>query len=78
MDSKDVIKSDVLEETQWLFDTLREAVGRCIKLKFLVPFIAEHSIRKLGLFGLMGSDKMIELVEELCSYFQVGEKAPTC
>jgi len=27
MDSKDVIKSEVLEETKWLLDPLREAAG---------------------------------------------------
>ena len=67
MDSKDVIKSEVVEETQWLLDTLAEAAGHQKTRRFLAPFMADYSIRNTGLFGSMGSNKMIELVEELCN-----------
>jgi len=67
MDSKDVIKSEVMEETQWLLDALGEATRNQKIRRFLAPFIADYGIRNMGLFGLMGSDKMIELVEELCN-----------
>jgi len=73
MDSKDVIKSEVVEETQWLLDALGEAAGHQKTRKFLAPFMADYSIRNNGLFGLMGSDKMIELVEGLCNCLQMGE-----
>jgi len=73
MDSKDVIKSEVVEETQWLLDALGEAAGHQKTRKFLAPFMADYSIRNMGFFGLMGSDKMIELVEGLCNCLQMGE-----
>ena len=68
-----MIKSEVLEETQWLLDALREAAGHQKTRKFIAPFIADYSIRNMSFFGLMGSDKMIELVEGLCNCLQMGE-----
>ena len=75
MDPKDRIKLDVLKETQQLLDALSEAAGSERRLKFLLPFMERYSAHNMGFFGLMGSDKMIELVEELCNCLQAGEKS---
>ena len=69
-----MVKLDVLKETQQLLDALGEAAGSQRRLKFLLPFIEKYSAHNMGFFGLMGSDKMIELVEELCNCLQAGEK----
>lgn len=74
MDPRDVIKLDVLKETQTLLNALSRAAGSQRRLKLLLPFIEKYSAHNMGFFGLMGSDKMIELVEELCNCLQAGEK----
>ncbi|PWW75417.1 hypothetical protein C7212DRAFT_364587 [Tuber magnatum] len=73
MDPKEVVKLGVLKETQEILDALRGAAGSQKKLRFLLPFIAKYSSHNMTFFGLMGSEKMIELVGELCNGLKAGE-----
>ncbi|KAG0137672.1 hypothetical protein HOY82DRAFT_588914 [Tuber indicum] len=72
MDPKDVIKLDVAKETQELLDALGDAAGNERKMRFLLPFIDKYRSHNMSFFGLMGSDKMIELVTELCRCLEAG------
>jgi len=75
IDPKEAVKLDVLKETEQLLKALELGAKHRKNLKLLLPFMAKYSIHNMGFFGLMGSDKMIELVEEICNCLQVGEKA---